>query len=118
LVLAFLRFQVGQFDEFHKKAKKYNLGAETTNKDHINRAEELRHTVSIPSAGASHGIILGAKQAALDVKELLEDNVADQAFTSFCSRVSTAIQALSPELADTIAINNSHKVRSMSSFMS
>lgn len=117
LVLAFLRFQVGQFDEFHKKVKKYDLGIETANKNPTNRTEGSRHTVNIPSAGANQGIILGAKEAALDIKTLLEDRKGDPGFTSFCSRVSNAVQALSPELADTIAINDSHQVRSLISFI-
>ena len=107
-----------QFDEFHKKVKKYNLGVEAAKTNHPNRAEGSRHTVSIPPGGATHGIILGAKEAALDIKKLLENRKADQAFKSFCSRVSTAIQALNPESADTIAINDAHQVRSLISFMS
>lgn len=116
LVLAFVRFQIEQFDTFHKKAKKYSINAETASEDRANNAEGPMQRVAIPAIGTNHAIILGAKQKALSIRELLDDRLADQAFTAFRSRVSTAIQALSS--ADTIAVNDSHQVRSLISFMS
>lgn len=110
LVLLFLRSQVEQFDYFHKKAEKYSVNAGTVSEGPINHAKGSRHTVTITTAGTNHVIILGAKQKACDIQKLLTDQKADLAFKSFCSRVSIAIQALSPE--DEIAINNAHQVRS------
>lgn len=115
LVLAFIRFQIDQFDRFHEKAKKYAPDAETTSENHTSRAGGSRHRRVITiSAGTNHTIILGAKQKPSTIRELLdsEDQGTDQAFTSFRSRVSLAIKALSPESVDATAINDSHQVRS------
>ena len=108
LVLAFLRFQIKQFDNFHKKAEKYAADAETISKEHIEDAKGSRHTVTIPSPGMDHVIILGSKRSA--TIEELENREKDLAFTSFCSRLSIAIQALSTSSGPTVAVNNSHQV--------
>ena len=118
LVLLFLRFQIEQFDTFHKKAKKYAIDAETASENHVSNTEGLIQRVVIPTAGANHAIILGAKQKMLSIREHLEDQGADQAFLAFRSRISSAIQALSSGSADAIALNDSHQVRSLISFMS
>jgi len=118
LVLSFLRFQIDQFDYFHKKAKKYSVDVETTSKHPVSHAEGKRPREIIPTVGANPTIILGAKQKVSTIRELIEDQSADHAFTAFRSRVSSAIQALSSESGDTNTVNDSHQVCSLISFMS
>jgi len=118
LIMMFLRLQIDQFDYFHKKAKKYNINAGMESANRISNAEGSMRRETIPTAGANHAIVLGAKQKVLSIREHLENKRADQAFTAFCSRLSSAVQALSSGSADVIAVNDSHQVRSLISFMS
>ena len=61
-------------------------------------------------------ITLGAKQNISVIEDLLVSQGTDPAFTSFCHRVSLAIQALTrtsnSEPADTISISDSQEVQS------
>lgn len=101
MVLAFIESQIKQFDDFYKNAETDVIDAETTS-----------NLAIIPSSGTNHLITLGSKQKTLTIEELLKNMATDLAFTSFCSRVSLAIQALSPDPVDTIAVNDSHQVLS------
>ena len=69
------------------------------------------HTATMRTFETNCATILGSKQKLLSIQELLENRNTDPAFTSFRSRVSFTIQALSSELVDTIAINNSQQVQ-------
>ena len=69
------------------------------------------HTATMCAFETNHATILGSKKKLLSIQELLENRKMDPVFTSFCSHVSLAIQALSSEPADTIAINNSQQVQ-------
>ena len=111
MVLAFLGFQIQQFDKFHKKAEKYAIDAESTGRNNTNHVEGLG---SGTTSKTDQIITLGAKQNVSTIKKLLESQSADPAFTSFCRRVSLVIQALirtsDSEPADTIIINDSQEV--------
>ena len=108
MVLAFIESQIKQFDDFYKNAEIDSVNAETTSRSCANYAG---NPAVILRSGTHHLTILGSKQKTLTIEEVLEDKGADPAFTSFCSRVSLAIQVLSSAPADTIAINDSHRVR-------
>jgi hypothetical protein len=116
--LAFIESQIKQFDKFHEKAAKYAVNAETTSEDPINHAESSRCTIAMLSSVTNNIITLGSKQKTLKIEGLLEKQTGDPAFMSFCSRVSLAIQALSPEPAATTAVNDSHQVQSLISSVS
>ena len=55
----------------------------------------------------------GSEPRSTSIRELLgqEGNRADPVFAGFCSRVSRAVQLLSSDPADTVAINDSQQVR-------
>jgi hypothetical protein len=109
LVLAFIEQQVEQFDDFHKAAEDA-VNAETVEGD-ANDPQGSRHTATITSSESGLTVALGSKQKPSTIGEFLEEQSTDPAFTNFCSRISLAIQALSSEPEDTIAINDSHQVR-------
>jgi len=81
------------------------VDAGTARENRANHAEGSRHTVVTNQA-----TILGSKQKVRTIEDLLEEQSAEPAFTSFCARVSKAIQALGSESADAIAINDQHQV--------
>ena len=112
--MAFIKSQIEQYDEFYQKAEKYAADGEAVDKDRTNHPEESRHTATVPVSGDNRAITLGAKRKTLAIRELLEAQSKDAAFTSFCSRVSLAVQELSSEPADTVAVNDSHQVRYIS----
>ena len=69
----FLRSQVDQFDDFHKKKEKYAaVDAETISNEHTDAAKGSRHTTTVPSPGLTHAIILGAKQPPVAIGELVK----------------------------------------------
>jgi hypothetical protein len=90
-----------------------DLDTETADRDRVDGVEKSRHTAKIFLSGSDCVVILGSKQKTLTIQVLLEKQSKDPAFTSFCTRVSAAIQALtlSPEPTDTVAVNESHQVR-------
>ena len=114
MVLAFLRFQIQQFDKFHKKAEKYAVDAESTSGNNTNHVEGLGSSGT--TSKTDQIITLGVKQNVLTIKKLLESQSADPAFMSFCQHVSLVIQALicmsDSKPADTIIINDSQEVQS------
>lgn len=99
LILAFIESQIKQFDDFHKNSETYAVDMDGP----VNPTTAL-------SSGTRHLTILGSKQKASTIEELLKSTNADSAFASFCSRVSRAIQELSSNPADTPAVNDSHQV--------
>lgn len=105
MVLAFIRALIEQFDDFYREAEKYAVNADGHPTD---RAGGSRHTETTPSPEANPLIVLGSKQKVTTIQEVIANQ--DTAFTSFCSRVSHVIQALSSEQGDTICINDSHQV--------
>ena len=107
LVLSFLEFQVGQFDKFYRKQGKYAVDAETSSKSHLGEAGGSGNQVTTPRANLV--TILGSKQKSATIETFIKGN-EDPAFTSFCRRVSIAIQALSLNPSDTIAISDFHQV--------
>ena len=58
-------------------------------------------------------ILLRSSKPVKRIDKYLEDNGKDNAFTSFCTRVSAAIQVLTLTPRETIAVNESHKVRNL-----
>ena len=110
LVLVFIRTQVDQFDDFFREAEEGAVDPETMGGSRIGPVEGSRHTVTVPSSTTNHLVILGSKQKVLSIQELLGQKADSVTFMSFCSRVSLAIQALSPDPAETIAIGDSHQV--------
>ena len=113
----FLRTQIEHFDEFHKNSRENAVDSETASRNHITHAEGSRPTTTTLSSGTDYATILGSKQKVLTVAQLLKDQSKDVAFTSFCSHVSNAVQALSSEPLGTIAVNDSHQVRSFLSLI-
>ena len=95
--------------------KKYAADAGTINTNHVDHARGSRHTTTVPLPGPGHVIILGAKQTPMAIEDL-KNWETDPVFDAFCSRVSNAVQALSP--VDMIAISKSHQVRSLISLTS
>ena len=114
MVLVFLRFQIQQFNKFHKKAEKYAVDAESTSGNNTNHVEGLGSSGT--TSKTDQIITLGVKQNVLTIKKLLESQSADPAFMSFCQHVSLVIQALicmsDSKPADTIIINDSQEVQS------
>ena len=106
LVLGFIRAQIKRFEDFHTGTEDA-VDAETVDESSINRMGGPGYTGSLGTDGA---IILGSGQKMLAIEKILGDEDRGDAFTSFCSRVSHAVQALSSTSADTIAINDSHQV--------
>jgi hypothetical protein len=111
LVLSFIESQVGQFDKFHAKKAKFAVDAETSSNNRIDKpGGSTGRATTLPSA-ANLVTYLGAKQNSVDIETLLSNNSTDDAFTSFRSRLSLAIQGLSSGLQGTIVISDSQKVR-------
>lgn len=108
--MAFIESQIKRFDDFYSQNAEINsVDAETASGTRANYTE---NPATILRSGAHHLTILGSKQKTLSIEDVLEDSKgADPAFMNFCSQVSLAIQALSSAPADTIAINDSHRVR-------
>ena len=102
------------FDEFHEGTDSDPIfDAGTRSEVYISGMEGSRY---LESSSANHATILGAKQKTLTISELLMAS-EDVAFTSFCSRISQAVQALSFTPADTIAVHPSHQVPCFISLM-
>ena len=110
LVLAFVEQQVMQFDNFHKAAEDA-VDTGTVDQGDTDDPQGSRHTATITLSESGLAVTLGSKRKPSTIGELLEEQSTDPAFTNFCSRISLAIQALSSEPEDTIAINDSHQVR-------
>ena len=117
LVLAFVESHIERFDDFHKKRKKYAVDPETTTTRRTDYTEGPGNPATVLPSETHHLTILGSKQKPMTIEELLKNTSANTAFTSFCSRVSLVIQALSSEPADTIVVNDSHQVLSLVSLM-
>jgi hypothetical protein len=107
-VLEFIRSQIKRFDEMYRGTEDA-VDAETISETYISGMGGSRYTVE--SSGApEHSTILGSKQKLLPISQICDNANEDVAFTSFCSRVSQTIQALSSAPTDVIAINDSHRV--------
>jgi len=119
LVLSFVESQIEHYDSFHIKAEKYAVdeGTATRNKHYIYHVEGTEPAM-VSLSGTSHMTVLGSKQKTQAIRDLLVDRSTDLAFTSFCSRVSLAIQSLSREPENTVAVNDSHQVRPFISLIS
>lgn len=98
LVLGYLRAQVDQLDN--------SLESEAETSE-----IKTRNCVSITAGISDSRTTLGSPNKMITVGEYLEKKGTDAAFTSFCTRVSTAVQAMSIVSTGIPAIDNSNKVR-------
>jgi hypothetical protein len=105
-VLKFIRSQIKRLDKFHDVTEDA-VDSETTGETYISGMEGSRYIIS---SGNNHVTILGSKKEMMTIREPLDTTNGDVAFTSFCSRVSQAIQAFGYASEDAIAINDSHRV--------
>ena len=101
LVSALLGSQIDQWE-----AHKNDPEDEGSSEDTVNPTPYTTPFLSTFQPG-DH-FILGSCQGSLTIKTLLEREVGDDAFTSFCARVSVAIKNINP--INAIQIDESHKV--------
>lgn len=106
MILEFIRAQIKRFDDFIKGTPDA-VEAVTVGESSIIGMGGLG---SLGSLGTGGSILLGAGQKVLTIEKFLGDVGENEAFNNFCSRVTHAVQALSPTSADTIAVNDSHQV--------
>lgn len=102
-VSAFIRSQIDQLETYQSDFED-DLGGGIENI--TNTAPHITPLTSTFRSG-DH-FTLGSYQRKLTIKELLEREVDNIAFASFCTRVSVAIKNLDP--VDAIAIDESHQV--------
>lgn len=85
-----------------------NPGDETGDSEVIVDAAP-RITASTSTFQSGDHFILGSYQGNLTINRLLEREASNDAFTSFCARLSVAIKTLNP--MDAVVIDESHQVR-------
>jgi len=106
LVSAFIRSQLDKLDAYQSDSET-SLSDEMGDVGNVTGAAP-RITTSTSTFRSGDHFVLGSYRGNLTIRELLKREAGDDAFTSFCTRVSVAIKNLDPTGA--VVIDESYRV--------